>query len=99
MWVIDIKGIPYIWETPVPIIGIALPKHTNLTGGNEAYLGGEMWFISETSIYISGGSGRYPPESNEQLEEAGRVFESFNYEVAVLGWDYEVGAAKRYLEG
>ena len=38
LWVIDIRGIPYIIEAPVSIIGHALPKHTNLTGGGKAYL-------------------------------------------------------------
>ena len=58
LWVIDIRGIPYVIEAPVPIIGHALPKHTNLTEGGEAYLGGEMWFISGADLYVSGGSGR-----------------------------------------
>ena len=95
---IDARGIPYILESPIPVIGSSFPKHTNLTGGNEAYLGGEMWFITEASMYISGGSGRYPPACSQQLEEAVRVFASFDYRVTTLGWDHAVGAAKRYLE-
>ena len=91
LWVIDTSGLPYIREKPIPTLGGAKPKHTNLTGGSEAYLGGELWFASEASIYISGGSGRYPPVDEAQLEGAVSVFESFGYEVKSLGWDYDTG--------
>lgn len=72
------------------------PKHTNLTGGGEAYLGGELWFFSVSRIYVSGGSGRYPPADARQLADAVLVFETLDYDVESLGWD--VDAAKRYLE-
>ena len=98
LWVIDRKGIPYIIETPVTAIGCQLPKHTNLTGGKEAYLGGEMWFASQESLYISGGSGRYPPSDEQQLREAAEVFESFDYVVSSLGWDNGTGYARRFMQ-
>ncbi len=98
LWVIDIRGIPYIIEAPVSIIGHALPKHTNLTGGGKAYLGGEMWFISGADLYVSGGSGRYPPTDRRQLAEAIRVFQAFGYEVSSLGWNDVTGRAKRVLD-
>ena len=34
--------------------------HTNLTGGQPACAGGEMWFSSPNTIYLNGCSGRYP---------------------------------------
>ena len=98
LWVIDARGIPYIFEAPVPTLGDALPKHTNLTGGREAYLGGEMWFASYTALYVSGGSGRYPPTDREQFDDVAKVFKSYNYEVTSLGWDDSNGIAMRYLE-
>ena len=52
LWVIDGQGIPYIIESPIAVIGHKLPKHTNLTGGGDAYLGGEMWFSSTISIFM-----------------------------------------------
>ena len=97
LWVIDERGVPYILEVRIARIG-ALPKHTNLTGGGEAYLGGEMWFESSTALYISGGSGRYPPKDAAQLEDAVKVFASFGYRVDSLGWDEGAGSAKRLLE-
>ena len=81
----------------MPILDHSLPKHTNLTGGAHAYLGGEMWFVSDIALYISGGSGRYPPENRTQLDEASRVFESFGYEVISLGWDDALGMPRRAL--
>ena len=98
LWVIDTGGIPYIIESPVAALGSELPKHTNLTGGNDAYLGGEMWFASSMALYVSGGSGRYPPVDGNQLEEAVRVFDAFGYHVISLGWDQSTGRPRRVLE-
>ena len=97
LWVIDERGIPYIIESPIAVIGYKLPKHTNLTGGGDAYLGGEMWFASTMSIFVSGGSGRYPPLDGCQLEEATGVFKAFGYEVTSLGWNEDTGRANRVL--
>ena len=55
LWVIDRRGIPYIIEQPQSIIAEELPKHTNLTGGRAAYMGGELWFSSNFDIFVSGG--------------------------------------------
>jgi hypothetical protein len=98
LWVIDTRGIPYIIDAPAQAVGHRLPKHTNLTGGMEAYLGGEMWFNSSTALYVSGGSGRYPPTDRRQLAEAIRVFQAFGYEVSSLGWNDVTGRAKRVLD-
>ena len=40
LWVIDDLGIPYILEQSLQALRGAFPKHTNLTGGKPAYLGG-----------------------------------------------------------
>ena len=98
LWVIGPRGIPYIIESPVFTLGSELPKHTNLTGGSEAYLGGELWFASSATLYVSGGSGRYPPLDESQLEEAAQVFHAYGYEVTSLGWNQSTGYARRVLE-
>ena len=98
LWVIDVNGIPYIHEAPVQAIRDNLPKHTNLTGGGEAYLGGELWFDSHTHLYVSGGSGRYPPINDGQLNCAVQVFRDFDYDATSLGWDEGTGSARRYRE-
>lgn len=98
LWVIDANGIPYIRESPIQAICNDKPKHTNLTGGGEAYLGGELWFKSCTDLYVSGGSGRYPPIDGDQLDCAVQVFRDFDYDVTSLGWDEGTDTARRYRE-
>ena len=98
LWVINERGLLYIKEVRIERIGDEVPKHTNLTGGGEAYLGGEMWFKSDTALWINGWSGRYPPESAAQLKKAVRVFKSFGYRVHSLGWNKKERKARRFLE-
>ena len=57
-----------------------------------------MWFASSMALYISGGSGRYPPVDGTQLEEAVQVFHAFGYDVTSLGWNQGTGRARRVLE-
>lgn len=98
LWVIDSSGIPYILEVSLIILHNELPKHTNLTAGGRAYIGGELWFHDYVSIYVSGGSGRYPPENPQQLANAVEVFRSYGYKVTSLGWDYDNDEAARYIK-
>ena len=99
LWVIDQRGIPYIIEECLEVLGTQRPKHTNLTGGGNACMGGEMWFTSDSSLYVSGGSGRYPATDGHQLDAAVEVFESLGYDVTSLGWNDVTGFAKRHWEG
>ena len=98
LWVIDEQGILHIIEEYLDVLDTTLPKHTNLTGGGNACIGGEMWFASNTSVYVSGGSGRYPPKDSRHLDAAVEVFGSLGYEVISLGWDEVTGFAKRHWE-
>ena len=95
IWVIDDSGVPYIIERPID--HRPAPKHTNLTGGADAYIGGEVWFSDSSNLFLSGGSGRYRPLGERQLNDAAEVFESYGYIVKSLGWDIESGMAIRYL--
>jgi hypothetical protein len=97
LWVIDLEGIPYVLDVGLPQLGGCRPKHTNLTGGGMAFVGGEMWFEAVDKLYISGGSGRYEPGSEDQLEDSRRVFESFGYSVSSLGWNSIRGKPVRFL--
>ena len=96
LWVIDLRGIVYILEAMEDESGRTVLKHTNLTMGGLAYMGGEMWFKTESSLWVSGGSGRYPPVSEVQLEDAVKVFRSYGYGVESLGWG--PSGANRFLE-
>ncbi len=97
IWVINAEGVPYILEAPHAALNDERPKHTNLTGDTEAYVGGELWFRTDMELFVSGGSGRYPPYSEKQLEAAVEVFRRFDYEVTSLGWDPAYGP-KRHWE-
>ena len=97
LWVIDHRGVLYIIEEGIADLGGHCPKHTNLTGDGEAYVGGQLWFKTDSFLYVSGGSGRYPPISEHQLEDAIGVFRAFGYQVKPLGWDKASGP-KRGLE-
>ena len=98
LWVISEAGVPFIKESPVLALKGQIPKHTNLTGGQPAYVGGELWFETTERLFVSGGSGRYPPNNADQLADAVGVFEAYRYQVTSLGWDYETDNAKRTLE-
>ena len=97
LWVIDDHGVPYLLERPMKECGGFLPKHSNVTGGQAAYVGGEVWFVDGRRLFVSGGSGRYPPASEDHLEAAVNVFRGFMYDVTSLGWDHETGFPRRYL--
>ena len=98
IWVINEVGIPLIKEIPIAALGDFKPKHSNLTGGYPAYIGGELWFKTAEQLFVSGGSGRYRPGNEEHLAEAVGVFEAYRYTVTSLGWNDETGNAKRTLE-
>ena len=98
LWVIDDRGVPYLIEVSMNTLGDDLPKHTNLTGGKPAYIGGQLWFTDPNGMYVSGGSGRFPPIDKQQLAAAIDVFSSFKYTVTSLGWNSETGWAWRHLQ-
>ena len=94
---IDENGIPYVLDVSLPELNGKNPKHTNLTGGGNAYVGGEMWFETADALWVSGGSGRYQPVSEDQLVDSVRVFQNFGYSVSSLGWNSESNKACRCL--
>lgn len=97
LWVIDENGIPYVLDEELVELNGRRPKHTNLTSGGVAFVGGEMWFEAADKMWISGSSGRYHPLSAEQLEDSVKVFESHDYSVWSLGWDFVNDRANRFL--
>ena len=94
LWVIDERGVPYILEQELPELCGKVPKHTNLTEGGPAYVGGELWFETASSLWLSGKSGRYGPQTSLELDDSVAVFRWFGYTVQSLGWDYETGWPK-----
>lgn len=101
LWAIAQASVPYALEDCN--FGRALEtgviKHTNLTGGEAAHCGGELWFLGDNKIVINGSSGRYGPLTSVQLREAGLAFKACGYQVASMGYDDELNAAPDIVAG
>jgi hypothetical protein len=110
--VLGSRGNTYLWAIGVDRVPLAIEsldfgktlqtqviKHTNLTGGALAHCGGELWFVSENTLLISGSSGRYGPKSDQELSDAVASFKVEGYEVASLGFDEETGFPSTVLVG
>lgn len=63
-------------------------KHTNLTGGDPAFSGGELLVIADGStVVINGNSGRYRPRSAVELGDVVSAFAQSGYGVWSMGYD------------
>lgn len=71
-------------------------SHSNFTGALEAFAGGELWFSGSNSIWINGGSSRYTPRSEQELESIVDAFRKSGYEVQSAGWDNGTNAPARF---
>lgn len=95
LWVIREDSLPVILETAPevrpPPLSLGAAKHTNLTGGEPAACGGEVWVdeVEPEKLFVNGGSGRYPARSAEELKDAEEVFRGFGYVVVGAGWSEE----------
>lgn len=99
LWVIMPDSIPYILEEAAIKDSLESKRvtHTNLSGGNDAHCGGELWVKDAQSFVISGGSGRYRPRSKTELDHITSSFRGCGFRVASLGWDEEISGPVRYL--
>ena len=61
LWVINDDGILFTLEIPIDDLNGEKPKHTNLTSGRPAYIGGELWFETGARLFVSGGSRTWLP--------------------------------------
>ena len=62
-------------------------KHSNLTGGAPAFCGGEVIFVSDREIVVSGDSGRYHPRSETEMTTVAQCFKRSGYAVWSMGYD------------
>jgi hypothetical protein len=101
LWVVMADSVPSALELSKNAIKKFRRKrltHTNLTGCEEAFCAGEMWFKSDRIIYISGASSRYAPRSKDELTDVCDAFLRLGYkEVKSLGWDDDAGIPHRTL--
>lgn len=66
-------------------------KHTNLCGGKPAHSGGQLVILSKNTLAIDGGSGRYGPQSKEEMTALAKAFTNAGYGVWSYGYDEESG--------
>ena len=72
-------------------------KHTNLTGNTTARSGGEMWILDDATVVLNGSSGRYGPDTEEGLIDAGKVLSTFGFKVGVMRF-YPGGVPRAIIE-
>ncbi len=61
-------------------------KHSNLTGGADAFSGGELVFIDGQTIVVNGCSGRYRVGSTAEMKALAGPFRASGYRVWNMGY-------------
>ncbi len=64
-------------------------KHSNLTGGGMAFVGGELRFLNSETIAITGSSGRYRLRGAKEMASIERAFAESGYNVWSMGYNEE----------
>jgi hypothetical protein len=85
LWVITEIGMHIILEdTPNPASPRKKVCHSNITGGNPALQGGELWFGTDECVYINYRSGRYGAVTDEQEKYVVEYFKYVGYPNVVI---------------
>jgi outer membrane protein assembly factor BamB len=87
LWVITVTGMHLILEE-TPNVASARKKvcHSNITGGQAALQGGELWFGTDEKVYINYRSGRYGAMTEDHMQTVVDYFIFVGYEqVIVIG--------------
>jgi hypothetical protein len=75
-------------------------KHSNLTGGNPAHSGGEIWFVGDDKVVLNAASGRYGADSDGEFGQIVDVLRHGGYRVASMGFDLDnTSIANRVFAG
>ena len=86
LWIIDKDGLKILFEaTPNPEAKRGVVCHTNITGGQSALQGGELWFGDADKVYLNYQSGRYGPNQISQRQAVLAYFNSLGFTVVTLG--------------
>lgn len=65
-------------------------KHSNLSGGGRAFVGGELVFLNEATIGITGSSGRYRLRNRDEMAAIERAFIESGFNVWSMGYNQDV---------
>lgn len=99
LWVVRTKDVVHASESCE--FGKALQsrviKHTNLTGGEPAYSGGEIIIADAGIVYLNGCSGRYGPGTREELRAVADAFVESGYGVWLMGWDEDANRPAPFI--
>ena len=80
LWIIDESGLKLLAEsTRNPFAARKVVCHTNITGGEKAYQGGECWFGTDNNVYINNRSGRYGAQTLAQRNAILDYFRAMGY--------------------
>jgi hypothetical protein len=85
LWVITEIGMHIILEaTPNPASPRQKVCHSNITGGQPALQGGELWFGTDECVYINYRSGRYGAVTEEQEQIVVDYFKFVGYDKVIV---------------
>lgn len=101
LWVVAANDVPFALESVAfgQTLETGKIKHTNLTGGAKAHCGGELWFVSQDELLLSASSGRYGPQSEQEMANVVEAFKNEGFQVASLGFDEDTGEPCTVLVG
>ncbi|WP_162806633.1 hypothetical protein [Sphingosinicella terrae] len=98
LWVVRTDDVVHSTETSAfaQTLVRKVLKHSNLTGGEPAHCGGELLFLKDDVIALNGASGRYGPQTEEEMSAIATAFRRSGYGVWSLGFDTEAGWPYRF---
>ncbi|MBR4608788.1 MAG: hypothetical protein IKO41_21590 [Lachnospiraceae bacterium] len=74
-------------------------KHTNITGGKKAFIGGQIIINNENFINMDFASGRYGPKTKNEFDywynEINNIFKKIGYNIFIEEWDADAGCPCR----
>ncbi|TAE31798.1 MAG: hypothetical protein EAZ91_06700 [Cytophagales bacterium] len=86
LWIIDKYGLKILFEA-IPNLEAkrGVVCHTNITGGQPALQGGELWFGDDDKVYLNYQSGRYGSNRISQRQAILAYFRSLGFTMVPLG--------------
>ncbi|QGM45094.1 hypothetical protein [Methylocystis heyeri] len=98
LWVVTTENVHYAPEACDfgKCRGAGATKHSNLTGGGRAFVGGELVFLEADTIAITGCSGRYRLRSGKEMAAIERAFVESGYNVWSMGYNEDTNRPHQF---